>query len=92
VQSDEKVWLADEAEITYALGLDNKHCVLPSGFLEMYENTGRVEKVVIPVKFDPRFVIGPEGAHLNISGISGLAAKTSYAMSCSKRFRTAIAT
>ena len=80
VQSDEKVWLADEEEITYALGLDNKHCVLPSGFLEMYENTREVEKVIIPVKLDPRFVIGPEGAHLNISGISGLAAKTSYAM------------
>lgn len=80
VQSDAKVWLADEAEIAYALGLDNVHCVLPSGFLEMYENTGGVEKVVIPVKLDPRFVIGPEGAHLNISGISGLAAKTSYAM------------
>lgn len=80
VQSDEKVWLADEKEITYALGLDNKHCVLPSGFLEMYENTREVEKVIIPVKLDPRFVIGPEGAHLNISGISGLAAKTSYAM------------
>ena len=80
VRSDEKVWLADEAEITYALGLDNKHCVLPSGFLEMYENTSGAKKVVIPVKFDPRFVIGPEGAHLNISGISGLAAKTSYAM------------
>ncbi|MDR2834494.1 MAG: hypothetical protein LBV67_12345 [Streptococcaceae bacterium] len=78
VQSDEKVWLADEKEIIYALGLDNKHCVLPCGFLEMYENTN--EKVIIPVKFDPRFVIGPEGAHLNISGISGLAAKTSYAM------------
>lgn len=29
---------------------------------------------------DSRFLIGPEGAHLNISGISGLAAKTSYAM------------
>jgi len=80
VQSDEKVWLSDEAEITYALGLDNKHCVLPSGFLEMYENTGGTEKVIIPVKFDPRFLIGPEGVHLNISGISGLAAKTSYAM------------
>lgn len=80
VQSDEKVWLADEEEITYALGLDNKHCVLPSDFLEMYENTREVEKVIIPVKLDPRFVIGPEGAHLNISGISGLAAKTSYAM------------
>lgn len=25
-------------------------------------------------------MIGPEGAHLNISGISGLASKTSYAM------------
>lgn len=80
VQNDEKVWLADEEEITYALGLDNKNCILPSGFLEMYENTSGVEKVVIPVKLDPRFVIGPEGAHLNISGISGLAAKTSYAM------------
>ena len=80
VQSDEKVWLADKSEITYALGLDNKHCVLPSGFLEMYENTSGADKVVIPVKLDPRFVIGPEGAHLNISGISGLAAKTSYAM------------
>lgn len=80
VLSGERVWLADEGEITYALGLDNKNCVLPSGFLEMYENTGKVEKVVIPVKFDPKFVIGPEGAHLNISGISGLAAKTSYAM------------
>lgn len=29
---------------------------------------------------DTRFLIGPEGAHLNISGISGLASKTSYAM------------
>lgn len=80
VQSDAKVWLADEKEIIYALGLDNKHCVLPSGFLEMYENTNEDEKVIIPVNLDPRFVIGPEGAHLNISGISGLAAKTSYAM------------
>jgi len=29
---------------------------------------------------DSRFVVGPEGAHLTISGISGLATKTSYAM------------
>ena len=73
VQSDAKVWMASEKEIIYALGLDNKHCVLPCGFMEMYGNA-------LPVKLDPRFVIGPEGAHLNISGISGLAAKTSYAM------------
>ena len=32
------------------------------------------------VNMDSRYLIGPEGAHLNISGISGLAAKTSYAM------------
>ena len=80
VQSDAKVWLADEKEIAYALGLDNKHCVLPCGYLEMYGNTGNTEEVTLPVKLDPRFVIGPEGAHLNISGISGLASKTSYAM------------
>jgi len=80
VQSDAKVWLATEAEITYALGLDNENCVLPCGFLEMYGNTGDTDEVTLPVKLDPRFVIGPEGAHLNISGISGLAAKTSYAM------------
>ncbi|MCL2076520.1 MAG: ATP-binding protein [Betaproteobacteria bacterium] len=80
LQSDEKVYLANDAEIAYALGLDNKHCILPCGFLEMYGNTGEMEEVTLPVKLDPRFVIGPEGAHLNISGISGLASKTSYAM------------
>ena len=80
LQSDAKVYLADRNEIEYALGLRNEHCTLPCGFLEMYDNTGDEEKVTLPVKLDPRFVIGPEGAHLNISGISGLAAKTSYAM------------
>ena len=37
-------------------------------------------KVTLPVRLNSKFIIGPEGAHLNISGISGLAAKTSYAM------------
>ncbi|MDL2231956.1 ATP-binding protein [Ruminococcaceae bacterium OttesenSCG-928-L11] len=80
LQSDAKVYLADRDEIEYALGLDNKNCKLPCGYLEMYENSGDEQRITLPVKFDPRFVIGPEGAHLNISGISGLAAKTSYAM------------
>lgn len=80
LQSDAKVYLADRNEIEYALGLRNKNCNLPCGYLEMYENTGEEQRITLPVKFDPRFVIGPEGAHLNISGISGLAAKTSYAM------------
>jgi DNA helicase HerA-like ATPase len=46
----------------------------------MYDNTTEDKKVTLPVSFNSDFLIGPEGAHLNISGISGLAAKTSYAM------------
>jgi uncharacterized protein len=32
---------------------------------------------IAPVSIDEDFLIGPEGAHLNVSGISGLASKTS---------------
>ena len=32
------------------------------------------------VSFDSHYLLGPDGAHLNIGGISGLATKTSYAM------------
>ena len=46
----------------------------------MYEGIEGVDSIRIPVEMDSRFLIGPEGAHLNISGISGLASKTSYAM------------
>lgn len=46
----------------------------------MYEGTKDCEKVILPVNLNSKFIIGPEGAHLNISGISGLASKTSYAM------------
>ena len=38
------------------------------------------QTIVIDVDMDADYLIGPEGAHLNISGISGLATKTSYAM------------
>ena len=34
----------------------------------------------IPVEFEGKYLLGPEGAHLNIAGISGLATKTTYAM------------
>ncbi|MDR1149648.1 MAG: ATP-binding protein [Spirochaetaceae bacterium] len=80
VQNDAEVYLASEEEITFALGLKGVKNPLPCGYLEMYENTGDNTKVTLPVNFNSKFVIGPEGAHLNISGISGLAAKTSYAM------------
>ena len=75
--NDAKVELADEDEVAEALGLNNVKNPVTCGYLEMYNGN---DKVTLPVKMDSRFLIGPEGAHLNISGISGLAAKTSYAM------------
>ncbi len=73
------VSLADAAEVAQALGLSEIQNKLPCGYIDMYEYEGE-EKVTLPVHFNAKFIIGPEGAHLNISGISGLAAKTSYAM------------
>ena len=77
VQEGRAVYLADEKQIKAALGLDNIDNPLPAGYIEMYEGAN---KETIPVNFNSHFLIGPEGAHLNISGISGLASKTSYAM------------
>jgi len=71
------VTLADSHDVTVALGLDNIKNPLPCGIIEMYDGD---DKIKIPVNFNSHFLIGPEGAHLNISGISGLASKTSYAM------------
>lgn len=80
LQSNAKVMLATAEEINYALGLNDIRNPLVCGYLEMYEGTKGCEKVTLPVKLNSKFIIGPEGAHLNISGISGLASKTSYAM------------
>lgn len=77
VQEGSHVYLADEDQIKTALGLDDVKNALPAGYIEMYEGGN---KKTIPVNFNSHFLIGPEGAHLNISGISGLASKTSYAM------------
>ena len=72
-----KVSLANEKEVLQALGLDKIKNPMPCGYMEMYRGD---DKIVLPVNFNSQFLIGPEGAHLNISGISGLAAKTSYSM------------
>ncbi len=72
-----KVSLADSDEILQALGLDKIKNPMPCGYIEMYRGE---DKKILPVNFNAQFLIGPEGAHLNISGISGLAAKTSYSM------------
>lgn len=80
VQSNAPVRLASQEEISYALGLNQIKSKLVCGYLEMYDNVEGSERITLPVPIDSRYIIGPEGAHLNISGISGLAAKTSYAM------------
>ena len=80
LQSNARVMLATADEINYALGLNDIKNPLVCGYLEMYEGTKGSEKVTLPVNLNSKFIIGPEGAHLNISGISGLASKTSYAM------------
>lgn len=80
LQNNAKVMLATAEEINYALGLNDIKNPLVCGYLEMYDGTKNCEKVTLPVHLNSKFIIGPEGAHLNISGISGLAAKTSYSM------------
>lgn len=72
-----EVSLGDEKEVQKALGLDEVKNPLACGYIEMYEAK---DKVMLPVFLNSDFLLGPEGAHLNISGISGLAAKTSYSM------------
>jgi hypothetical protein len=72
-----EVSLGDEKEVQKALGLDEVKNPLACGYIEMYEAK---DKIRLPVFLNSDFLLGPEGAHLNISGISGLAAKTSYSM------------
>ena len=72
--------LATPEEIEYALGLKDIQNPLVCGYLEMYAGNKSCQKVTLPVNLNSKFIIGPAGAHLNISGISGLASKTSYAM------------
>lgn len=78
VHNDAPVYLASSSEIMQALGLDRIQNPIVCGALTMYEGTD--DEITLPVNMNSKFMLGPEGAHLNISGISGLAAKTSYAM------------
>lgn len=79
VHNGSKVYLGTREDIQFALGLDKVKNPIVCGYLEMY-NGNDDAKVDLPVFANSDFLIGPEGAHLNISGISGLATKTSYAM------------
>lgn len=80
VHNNARVYLATKEEIEEALGLKNIKNPLCCGYLEMYNGNKSTTPITLKVNMNSKFLIGPEGAHLNISGISGLAAKTSYAM------------
>ena len=78
VHNNAEVFLSDREEAVFALGLSDVEYPLVCGSLKMYEGTP--DEISITVHLNAKFLLGPEGAHLNISGISGLAAKTSFAM------------
>jgi len=70
-----QVFLAEEADVQVALRMD--------GYLREGANTGipvgvyRAGGTDAVVYLDADFLLGPEAAHLNITGVSGLATKTS---------------
>jgi hypothetical protein len=76
VPSERLVTFADKAGIENALGIDQMapQDRIPAGLIKMSNGAGTVAYI------DRKFVLGPESGHVNISGISGLATKTSYAM------------
>lgn len=79
VLDSRQVSLCDEDDVRTALGLteDEVKNPLVCGYLEMYKGESAIKVKVI---LNSHFLIGPDGAHINVSGISGLAAKTSYSM------------
>lgn len=74
-----QVSLCDEDDVKIALGLSEEEVKnpMPCGYLQMYNGDATVK---VKVVLNTNFILGPDGAHINISGISGLAAKTSYSM------------
>jgi hypothetical protein len=66
------VYLADDLAVSRALRMDS--FVATSGIpVGLYQNG----EFLSPVHLDAEFLLGPEAAHLNITGVSGLATKTS---------------
>src|ERR1051325_6606819 len=70
-----KVALASDEDVAIALRMD--------AYLQPGKNTGipvgiyRAGAMEAPIYLDADFLLGPEAAHLNITGVSGLATKTS---------------
>ena len=74
IRDGARVEWAGPEEIRSALGVEKLQKPIPCGYIQ----TSNKEE--IRIDFEARYLVGPEAAHMNISGISGLASKTSYAM------------
>lgn len=76
VENERAVKFADEAGIQQALGISEMPVErrIPAGIVRMSNG----EEAVVHIDRD--YVLGPESAHINVAGISGLATKTSYAV------------
>lgn len=90
VHNDAQIFFATREEVEWALGFNGVQNKVICGTTCMYANIDG-QRLEIPVPLNRDFLIGPEGAHLNISGISGLASKTSYAMFLVKSLTEALA-
>ncbi len=75
IPAERKVYFADENAIRSALGFDQILGErIPGGLIK--QSNGKLT----PIYLDSVYIVGPEGAHANATGISGLATKTSYLM------------
>ncbi len=74
VRDSAPVETADADGVRKALGLLGFKNPIPAGYISMSYG------LEVPIELEAKYLVGPEGAHLNIAGISGLATKTSYAM------------
>jgi uncharacterized protein len=81
VQSEARVRFADEHGIHQALGIDamlekekreQRTVRIPAGLIQLSNGESAVAYL------DADYLVGPEAGHVNVSGISGLATKTSY--------------
>lgn len=69
------VYIADEAGVAQALRMDT--FASPEGGTGIPVGLYAAADAEMPVYLDADFLLGPEAAHLSISGVSGLATKTS---------------
>ena len=73
-----RIYFPSSLGIEFAYGIvDDRGKILFSGApipVGVFENG---DGSIAPIRIDEDFILGPQGAHLNVSGISGLASKTS---------------